>query len=275
MKRPAWLLCICLWLLCTAAPVAAQLLVPPDRLSIDNLVGEHHSYRVDFLIFTRVAVVDLSLETTDVENVYRAVMMGRTQGLAALLTRERTQSYVSLMQWMPDGRLRSLEHESRIIKRKGKAWKDRGKRYRFDYAQRKIFQEKARDGEYRPGQVYDMAPGCEPVDSLTALYNLRLGAYGPLEAGAHFEVTTVARGGLSDIIIDVMTPQEQARHKFFPPGGVLVRVQLDQDVFETEGGYVYVWFNRKLEPDMGILEDLIGAGDVRGTMEETADEPTD
>lgn len=270
-RFPYLLLLILLTCLLGVGPSRAA---EPAPDSWGGLAGEHYVYDLDFLFFHNLAEGEIRLEATGQPGQYRAELIGRTLGVAAWLTGDRTQRYTSLMEQTADGRLRSLVHEADILKRKDGVWKDRSKRYRFDYAAGKVYQEKGRDGVYHPGATFELPAGEEPVDLLTAFYNLRAGFYGPLVAGTRIEVPTFSSRGLSIIEVSVLTASERAGLKAFPVDGLLLKVLVDPEVFETGGGAIYVWLDKAGRPLRGVVEDIIGMGDVRGYYrEEKSDEP--
>ncbi len=243
---------------------------PQKQPTIHDLVDEEYLYAIDFLFFKRLAAGELRLLATDQPNVFRAELIGRTLGVAAWLTGDRTQEYSSLMELTPEGALRSVEYVSRILKRKGGKWKDRGKRYRFDFVQGRVSQEKSRDGVYRPGKVFDLVDEVEPVDILTAFYNLRTGVYGPLMRGTQLQIPTFTSEGVSEILVDILTLEAQKKQKYFPSSGLLFQAKVDPEVFETGGGSLFFWVNDDGIPERGIVEDIIGLGDVRGYLYEEA-----
>lgn len=235
-----------------------------------DLVAEHHVYSLDFLVFRNLAEGELRLRAADQPGVLRAELIGRTLGVAAWLTGDRTQRYISFMEKQADGSLRSLSHESQILKRKADGWQNRRKHYRFDYVQRKVFQTKARSGGFSPSKEFDLPAGEQPVDILTGFYNLRAGCYGALIPGRRLEIPSFSSKGLSTIGIEVLLPAERQELTFFPSNGTLLQVTLDPEVFETTDGNMYIWFNDSGQPARGILENVIGLGDVRGRLRKEA-----
>lgn len=257
-------LCFAL-LLVSCSQLSAQQLPVHD---LDTLAGEHDIYDLDFLFFSNLAEGEIKLEAMDASGSYRAELVGRTLGVAAWLTGDRTQRYTSTMEKTADGRLRSLVHESQIIKRKGGEWKNRSKRYRFDYLQGKVFQEKGRDNIYRPGKVFDLPlDSPAPVDLLTAFYNLRSGVYGKVEAGKRIFIPTLSSKGMTKIEIAVLAADERDELSY-PDHGHLLKVILDPEVFETGGGAIYLWFDAGGQLMRGVVEDVIGMGDVIGQQRE-------
>ncbi|NJC88597.1 MAG: DUF3108 domain-containing protein [Desulfuromonas sp.] len=246
--------------------------VLPQR-SFQQMIGEHHRYTLDFLVFRDLAEGHLQLTAEKTPGRFRAELEARTLGVASWLTGERTQRYVSIMEEDASGRLRSISHESSIHKRKWGKWNDRGKRYRFDYLAGKVYQEKGENGEFRPGPVFELPVEQSPVDILTGFYNLRAGVYGPLTAGAHMKIATFTTRGISDIEVEVLSDNERLARPFFPTAGTLLRIKVDPEVFDTGGADLYAWFDETGRPARGIVENVIGLGDVYGRLNEEQKQP--
>ena len=229
-------------------------------------VEEHHVYQLDFIFWKNLAEGELRLAATERPDVLRAELIGRTLGVAAWLTGDRTQRYVSYMQRQADGSLRSLMHDREILKHKFGRFTSNRKRYRFDYARHKVILEKEKNGIFQVSKEFDLPSGRQPVDILTGFYNLRGGCYGAMTAGRHLEIPTFSSSGFSTIEIEVLASSPRQERSFFPTGGTLLQVILDPEVFETTDGEVYVWFNDAGQPARGIVENVIGLGDVRGQL---------
>ena len=234
---------------------------------LSQLTGEDYSYGIDFLFFTRLAEGELRLVETGEPDVLRAVLIGRTLGIASWLAGDRTQTYSSLMRLLPDGSLDSIEHVSQIRKKRWGKWTDRLKIRSFDYERGKITEEKFKEGVLSSTKQHDIPDGQHPVDVLTAFYNLRAGIYGPLQRGTKVLIPTYSGKGFIDFEVRVLTVEEQASQDYFPDHGLLVQVKVDPEIFETNSGSLYVWFDKLGVPGRGIVEDLIGLGDVRGYLD--------
>ncbi len=230
---------------------------------------EHHTYQLDFLFFENIAEGELKLDTTDQPNVQRAELIGRTLGLASWLTGERTQRYIATMEALEDGTMCSLLYESQVIKRRFGRWKTTRKQFRFDLESRQVVLEKEKAGQFIRKKAFDIPDGPMPVDILTGFYNLRLGAYGVLQAGARLEIPTVTSEGVSTIVVDVLTLTQRKDLDFFPEEeGLLLQVSLDPEVFETTDGGLYLWLDADGQPSRGIVGNVIGLGDVKGHLRE-------
>jgi hypothetical protein len=161
----------------------------------------------------------------------------------------------------------SLRHDSNIIKTKEGRKRVRLKRYLFDHKQQKIIQRVNRNGKQKEDLVLPM-PAAKPNDILTAFYNFRQGVYGPLIKGAKYRIPTYTRKVASDIIVEVLADKERPRRPKFPKEGLLLKVQIDKEVFDTDNGIVYVWLDDQGRPAQVVVEDVIGMGDVRCTLQQ-------
>jgi hypothetical protein len=204
---------------------------------------------------------------------YRAELVARTLGVASWLTGDRTQSYVSVMEEDGTGRLRSVSHESSILKCNLGKWKDRRKYYRFDYQAGKVYQEKGENGAFRPAAVFPLPTDRNPVDILTGFYNLRAGIYGVLVPGARISIPTFTTKGITQIEVDVLSGPTRQTHPYFPETGTLLRVKVDPEIFDTDGSDLYVWFDETGRPARGVVENVIGLGNVYGRLNEEHSQP--
>jgi hypothetical protein len=246
---------------------------PPGEPSLRQLSGERYWYTLDFLVFKDLAEGHLQLTAEPVPGRYRAELVARTLGVASWLSGDRTQSYRSVMEADAAGRLRTVSYESSIRKRKWGQWSDRQKRYRFDYPAGKIYQEKGESGHFKPGLVLALPLVQPPVDILTGFYNLRIGAYGALNPGTHLKIPTFTAEGITEIEVEVLTGPERKAHRFFPETGTLLRVRVDPEVFNTGGADLYAWFDETGRPARGVVENVIGLGDVHGRLREEPKQP--
>lgn len=238
-------------------------------LPLTQMVGEKHAYTLDFLVFKGLAEGHLQFSAEKTPGRYRAELVARTLGIASWLSGDRTQSYVSVMEDDGSGRLRSISHQSGIHKKKRGTWSDRQKRYRFDYQAGKVYQERGTDGRFRPGPVFVLPAGPNPpVDILTAFYNLRTGVYGALTPGARLQIPTFTSRGIAEIAVEVLAGPQRLARPFFPAPGTLLRIKVDPEIFDTGGSDLYVWFDEAGRPARGIVEDVIGLGDVYGRLRE-------
>ncbi len=235
---------------------------------LEDLLNETLSYNLSFLWFDSVAEGSLVLEPqSDEPGRFEAILEARTLGVAAWLTNNRIQRYVSTMERLEDGSLRSLVFESRIIKGEGKEISDRGNRYIFDHETHQVTHHKIRQGVVGEPRLFPMESNEVPSDFLTAFFNFQGGYYGSFIPGSLFSFPTFSRKGPAQIDVAIL-PLNKRRGDldFFPEGGVLAKVKVDQELFDTGGGFAYVWFDESGRPVKGMVESVIGIGDVRGTL---------
>lgn len=238
--------------------------------AIELLLGEKLDYDISFLWFDRLAEAHIRFERGESPGTFRGTLVARTRGMAAWVTQDRNQEYVSLMDLAPDGRLRSLMHEAHTLKGSGKDRQDRFKRYTFDHQKGQVRYQKLADGQQVDARTFPME-GDPPNDILTAMFNFRAGFFGPIKAGSVYRIPTFNRRGISEIVIEVLAPGTASDGRredfpFFPAGGTLCRVTVDREVFETGEGALYGWFDNFGRPARGVVENVLGLGDVQGTL---------
>ena len=236
------------------------------RAALDTLCGETMLYDIAFLWFDQLAVGEFTLVKMDEPDRYRAVLEAKTLGIAAWLTSNRLQRYVSYLRLDDDGSLRPESHDADMYKTKGKIVKSRLKNWIYDYSRRIIVEKVKRNGRDSPIKNYAMGEGPTPYDILGAFYNFRAGLFGPLRRGASYKVPTFAKGRSTDIAISVLPETKRPKNTALPDGGLVVKVILDPEVFDTGDGTLYIWFDEDLSPAKVIVKDVVGLGDVRATL---------
>jgi hypothetical protein len=237
-----------------------------SRQTLDPLCGEKLSYDIAFLWFDRLAVGDFILEKTEQPQTYRATLEARTMGAAAWLTGNRVQRYVSTLRLSDEGGLRPVSFDADMYRRSGDKVKSRLKHWAFDYPRRLVIEKVTRNGRKSPLKRHAMGSGPYPYDILSAFYNFRAGLWGPLEVGTSCKVPTFAKGAPSVIDISVLANKDRPKEGGFPTGGLVVKVVVDPEVFDTGDGTLYIWFDKAMRPDRVLVKNVIGMGDVRANL---------
>lgn len=229
-------------------------------------VAEKYRYDIAFLWFDRIAEAELSLQPVEEPNRWQATLEANTRGVAAWLTSDRAQHYASLMQLEDKGVFTSMRHDSNIFKIKDGQQRSRLKRYVFDHQQRRLIQRVNRNGRQKEDVILPM-PSTTPNDILTAFYNFRNGVYGPVVEGATCRIPTYSSKGPSDIVVEVLGSKQRPPKPKFPNQGLLLKVHIDKEIFDTDNGIAYVWLDPQGRPAQVVVEDVIGLGNVRGTLQ--------
>ena len=239
--------------------------------SADDLAGSVCRYDFSFLWFDRLAEGELSFTATETPGHFRAVLEARTLGIAAWLTSHRAHRYVSLMEVLPDGRLRTLRHETHVLKGEGEKLKDRAKEYVFNYAEGHVVYRRAKNGHFGEPQLLPM--GDVPLnDFLTVFCNFRLGHYGFPAPGETLVLATFEQDRSAEIHVTSPVSTPRAHRAFFPDDGQLFQISMGDDILDTGGGKVFIWFDSLARPARGVLERVIGIGNLRGTLREEGSE---
>ncbi|KIH77015.1 Protein of unknown function [Geoalkalibacter ferrihydriticus] len=248
-----------------AEPEVTAPLVLQEEDPLAAMVGESLPYDISFLWFNRLAHARLSFVPGQESGTYRATLDTNTRGLAATLTRNRSDVFSSVMERLPDGRLRSLVYESQTTRGRGSSRATRISRYTYNYAEGEIYRDRIRGGE-QSREVYEMPEDGFFNDVLTAFYNFRAGYFGEIVPGGRYEIPTFTRHGSGSIIVQVYAEGHRPFGTDFPSSGILCRVEIDEEIFDTGDGDVYVWFDDLGRPAIGVVENVLNVGDVRGRL---------
>lgn len=259
------LLGLCLYLSLPAGVSAAPADLDGCPPALHRFIGLSRNYDVSFLWFDRLAEGHLDFVLDAVPGRYRAVLEARTLGAAAWLTGDRVQRYETLMVWSPQGRLQPIEFTSSIYKKKRGKKIVQTKFYTFDERACKVEMFRIKDGTKSAGTPLKLKGKTLPVDFLTAYFNLVSGADGPIAEGDRREMLTFGKDGEAQIVVEVLRPERWPETPFFPKGnGLLLKVSLPPEVLDTGGGAVFALLDRNGHPERGIVENVLGMGDVRG-----------
>jgi hypothetical protein len=232
---------------------------------IESLLGETLTYNISFLWFDKIARGEIKLEKGEVKDTYVATLTAKTYGMAAFFTSHRIEIYTTLMEKGPNGLLRPLLQTSNTQKEKRGKISQRQTSYDFDFAAKNVTYLKKIDGVEQQKILLGME-GKEPVyDFLTAFYNFRLGYLGDVEVGRDLKLTAFSRKGPEEIVISRLVAAEQNNLKF-SNDLLLCRILLLQETFNSKSRDVYVGFDAQLRPQVTVVKNVIGLGDVQGKL---------
>jgi hypothetical protein len=237
----------------------------PDELlqaRIGQLIDNELTFDLGILWLDQAATATFTLQRSNRPRIYIGSLSAKTVGFAATVTGNRKKRYVSMMKLMPDGSFRSVRHTSQS--EKGGVLRE--KVYEFDYDRGEVTYLYYKSNKLITTKVLPVGGEGFPSDIITTYYNLVSGAYGPREVGSHYEVPTYNRRGISDIVIDFLPAEKNPRTSFFPGHLLMCRVVVDQDVFNTKDGVIYIGYDDQMRPVRGIVTGMKGVGDVRGIM---------
>ena len=237
---------------------------------VEGFIGEESNYNIAFLWFKKAATGSFRL--TREGDSYVGVLEAETVGFIGFLTSYRHHIYRSHMSYNPDdGRLmvklfeRHVTIGKRIEKTLTRLDNEEGHINARFFKKGKLV--KVVDEPIPDGVVYE--------DILSAFYNVRLGNYGPLDPGRHFEIRTIPSEGESLIKVDIASRDESLRWRRKlkrAPGETIIAatVRLPRKLFESKKGEVTALFNEAIIPVQGVVKDYIGFGDMKCTLIEEA-----
>ncbi|MCP4717366.1 MAG: DUF3108 domain-containing protein [Deltaproteobacteria bacterium] len=238
---------------CGGTPSGAVETVAPPVLKPETLVGEVLTYSVGFWIFRKAATGKLSLQR-DGER-YVATFEAETAGFLKLVTEYRKEVMRSTMRYdNATKRLRPEMFEEIYTQGDHEVVRTvlfdyEQKRYRFSWKrnERTVFSV----NRAFPKRPFD--------DLLSFFYNLRLGAFGPVQAGEKKSACIVAKTSPGNIVIDFAGPGRKRKG----PGKWFGTLTLDREMTQAHSEQVSCWFSSELVPVKGVVEDAVFFGDLK------------
>ena len=234
--------------------------------SIEGFLDEKFNYDIAFLWFKKAA--SGSFKLTREGDGYMAILEAETKGFIGFLTSYRRHIYRSHMSYLPDEkklRVHFFERHVTIGKKVEKTLtrldNDKG------IIQASFFEK----GELVRVEDEPIPKGVEYEDILSAFYNARIGHYGPLEAGRHFQIRTIPSEGESVIDVEILSRDEALQWRRDLMEGseekfIAAKIRLPRKLFESKKGEVSALFNEALIPVQGVVKNYIGFGDMKCSL---------
>ena len=230
-----------------------------------SLTGEELNYDISFLWFDRLAEGTISLVRGEEDGTFLVKMEAKTLGVAAFFTSNRVEKYQTLMRIGDNGLLYPLWHSTHTLRDKKKGTTEKITRYDFDYEKKQVHYQKIKNQKAYKDQWIELDSNKQLFDILSALYNLRLGLLGPV-GSERLIIPTFHRKGPQDIVVEPLQTIDSKDRKFFDQDEITTRILVDPSVFGTKGRDVLASFDTNMRPNRGIIKNVIGLGDVRGTL---------
>lgn len=246
-------------------PRAIQPLFVSEKANIgESFLNEELTYQVSFWFLDDVAKGTVSLKKGEGEE-YIATLTAHTRGAVEKLVFKRKDIYIARMGITGDGKrfvTRSFEKEVELRGKTKKSitW--------FDY-DKKVMNWKSWDNEGNERSGTEKLPeGIYCDDPLSAFYNFRFGAYGPVEGGKDYLIHSFPKNGEVPRISLKIASKDEMDKRLNEESKVdyLADVVIDKELFGSKTGYLEVYFTRNMVPIGTVVKDLVFFGDVTGKL---------
>ena len=234
---------------------------------LDRFLGEELFFHIGYWLIPHCGEAESDLVQTDIPNIYRASLQGRTVGIIDALVGRLRYSYVSYSQFVENEEcLRPIFFQ--IIKKR--AGKERHRHITFDYnAGQIIFSKFGSDGKSKVRrETLQAAPIYE--DYLTLGYNLRYGKYGNPERGKDYQLplyVTPKRKTIKLHVASIAEAQKQPPDESIRTNkDFLITFQVDRKDLSSGSGEVELWVTPKIMPISGRIKDVVFFGDLWGDL---------
>ena len=233
---------------------------------VEGFLDEESNYNIALLWFKKAATGSFKLIREG--DGYMATLEVETRGFIGFLTSYRRHIYRSHMSYLPDdGKLRVhlFERYVTIGKKMEKTLT------RLDNKRGVMHADFFEKGELVKVVDEPIPEGVDYEDILSAYYNVRLGHYGPIEAGRHFQIRTIPSEGESVINVEFSSRDETMRWRRKLMGNseerfIAAKIRVPRKIFESKTGEVTALFNEAIIPVQGVVKDYIGFGDMKCTL---------
>mgnify|MGYP001059978878 CR=1 FL=1 len=222
----------CIKYLFLAVILGLHLTYPETGLAASALVPEKLHYTVAALWFKDAGWATISLSPAGPDE-FVGIIEGQTSGVISWFTAHRRDKYQTRMQ-LQGGRLVPLSY----IEESWRRGRHHYKEYRFDYSKHRLeLWQRQENGDLELKWATELA---EPIyDPISAFYNFRLGALGPIKGGETITVAGIPYPEPEEIVIRIGLRSDE---------GQKVTVAIRNRAFENESGLVHLVFDASLVP---------------------------
>lgn len=241
--------------------------------------GESLKYSVSFFPFPNAAKAEFSFKPDPtVKHGYVATLEAKVSKLIRiLLFRNMSQKIISHVIVSPDGKRLISQKFENITIRSGKI--SRQLITEYDYEKRLVNWQKWKKGKLVGHGTHPIPEGVYYDDPLCAFYNLRFGVYSPVEPGKIVDVKTCPDKKEKRIRLNIASIEEAQnrlrKETEYANRQFLVKIRMDDDLFESRDGNIEVWFDKELVPLEAVVRGVLLFGDVRGQLRSPGDPDTD
>lgn len=229
-------------------------------------LGEKLMFDIDVLFIDKVAVGSATLELMDKE---KFIFQATVEAKIVRFFPENRNIYLSLMRYSPqEGKFKPMSF-SETKYRRGRVYMNRTF---YDSKKGIVVVEKWRDGALKK-RVERVVKESEFYDDIvTAFYNMRIEAYGKIEEGKKFTVRSMHRDGKFYFSINVLSDKNKdwlslkERNCLFGSSKYYVEVLTPKEVFDAQGGRLFIGFTEDLMPNFVYVRKVLGIGIIRGRL---------
>ncbi|MBU1627426.1 DUF3108 domain-containing protein [bacterium] len=227
--------------------------------------GERLTFDIDVLFLDRVAVGNSEMTLIDPKAM---IFKARVEAKIVRFFMHRRNVYESVMRYSPEEKkFRPISFSECKYKRE----KSYMKKFYYDKNKGVLVEELWKDGVLEKSKEKPLAEKDFHEDIVSAFYNVRLQAYGKVEEGKKFVVQSMHRDGKFYFTISVLegkakekiaSKDEDSRYK----GKYYVEVMTPKEVFDAQGGRLFIGFTDELLPYFVLVKKVLGIGTIRGKL---------
>jgi len=246
--------------------------VGPPHPKFKQFLGESLFFDITFLRVINAATGKVSF-SRDKGGGYVGEIEAKAAGLVGKLTSHRSQTYTSTMQVETVNGVDRLVTGLHTRLTETTSVKIRS-RHRFDYKRNKWYYRRYKNGQKKPIKNWTktVPPHTFYDDFVAIFYNFRAGAYGPVDYGKNFTVTTIPYKGVDKFSFSIATKEEMEKdndRKWIEGYGdakYMIKVRIDQKIFGVKAGLAKLLGSKELIPLAGLVKEATSFGNVYATL---------
>lgn len=238
---------------------------------IRRFVGETLYFDISFLWFNNAASAQVGFYEKN--GSYYATLDAQTKGFVGFFTAYRHHIYQTNFEIIEGGkRVRAKKFMRKIIEGGNVERAD----HFFDYQTREHQWWQYKNGDLEESGKEQIPPETNYDDVLTAFYNFRNGAYGPIRKGEKFTIKTIPEKGQDEIAIHVREIAEENNARIEeerqPGNDFLIDIVVPKSIFKTESGKIRLWASSHYIPLESTIKDYIFLGDLHAVFKKRVDQ---
>ncbi len=234
----------------------------------EAFLNNDFSYNVKFLWFSNMAEARFFFKKGKKTNGYKAVLEGQTKGFIGWLTSNRKHRYTSTMELITTQKgphLRSNHFLREIINGDEKETTS----YILNHKDKQVTVRHSKTGMDDEVNHFEMPGNKIYEDLLSAYFNVKSGILGNIQKGSIFEIDTISRKKISKVKVTVIDDNAHGINELVEinnKASFIIKLELDKELFSQKNGATWIWTDINLIPLTGRIVDVIGFGDVWGTI---------
>ena len=233
-----------------------------------QFIGQNLEYEITFLGIFKAAVGTYKFKQGP-GSLYLGTMEAKVIGFVGKITKHRKLELLSQMA------VKKINGVDRFVTNMFKQTSTRTdltyvSTYIMNYKQKRYIYKKEKDGKIIKKRKHKIKGDLPYDDFVVAGLNFRIGAYGKVDYGSKFTVTTIPYKGVSKFDFYIATEDEMKKKSSWiekhKDTKYMAIIKIDKKIFGIKSGTAYMLGTDKLLPIAAAIENVSGFGSVNADL---------